>query len=214
MPRNGGLPQAAATGQRRGQTDPHAIECRADRGRHGSAAGNWYASDGPRGPWSALIADEIAWDRSPHADPYIFYSGNYLNFLRAPPAAAGRSVAEVITQSLAAVLDATDELEVALIRVADADGGFVARAPTAPAAVAGDLRRLAAEPPSGGAPLGETLAEAAAWLSGGSVRFGNDDRADRAAFDPLAPGSYRSPFTARLPSGHPRLPDGRPGVER
>ena len=175
--------------------DPHAIECRADRGRHGSVAGSWYASDGPRGPWSALIADEISWDRSPHADPYIFYSGNYLNFLRAPPAAAGRSVAEVITQSMAAVLDATDELEVALIRVTDADGGFVARAPTAPAAIAGDLRSLAAEPPSGGAPLGETLAEAAAWLSGGSVRFGNDDRADNAAFDPLAPGMYRSPFT-------------------
>lgn len=175
--------------------DPYAIECRADRGRHGSAAGPWYASDGPRGPWSGLIADEISWDRSPHADPYIFYGGNYLNYLRAPPSAAGRSVAEVITQSLAAALDATDELEVALIRVGDADGGFVARAPTAPAAVAGDLRRLAAEAPSGGAPLGEALAEAAAWLSGGSVRFGNDDRADRAAFDPLSAGGYRSPFT-------------------
>lgn len=175
--------------------DPHAIECRADRGRHGSAAGTWYASDGPRGPWSGLIADEISWDRSPHADPYIFYGGNYLNFLRAPPTAAGRSIAEVITQSLAAALDATDELEVALIRVAEADGGFVARAPTAPAAIAGDLRRLAAEAPSGGAPLGETLAEATAWLSGSSVRFGDDDRADPAAFDPLAAGAYRSPFT-------------------
>ena len=175
--------------------DPHAIECRADRGRHGSTAGPWYASDGPRGPWSGLIADEISWDRAPHADPYILYSGNYLNFLRAPPAATGRSIAEVITRSLAAALDATDELEVALIRVADAEGGFVARAPTAPAAVADDLRRLTAEVPSGGAPLGETLSEAAAWLSGGSIRFGGDDRADRAAFDPIATGSYRSPFT-------------------
>jgi type IV pilus assembly protein PilY1 len=175
--------------------DAHAIECRADRGRHGSAAGSRYASDGRRGPWSGLIADEISWDRSPHADPYIFYSGNYLNFLRAPPAATGRSVAEVITESLAAALDATDELEVALIRVADADGGFVARAPTAPAAAAVDLRRLAAEAPSGGAPLGEALTEAAAWLSGSSVRFGGDERADRAAFDPIATGTYRSPFT-------------------
>jgi type IV pilus assembly protein PilY1 len=174
---------------------PRAVECRADRGRHGNASGAWYAADGPRGPWSSLGSEEIAWDRSPHADPYIFYGGNYLNFLRAPPAAAGRPVAEVITQSLAVVLEATDELDVALIRVADAEGGYVAMAPTTPAIAAGELRRLATEAASGGAPLGETLAEAASWLSGGSVRFGDDERADRAAFDPLATGNYQSPFT-------------------
>ena len=174
---------------------PRAVECRADRGRHGTADGFWYAADGPRGPWSSLGADEIAWDRPPHADPYIFYSGNFLNFLRASGAPSQRSMAEVITQSLTAVLGATDELEVALIRVAEADGGFVARAPAAAVAAADDLRRLAAEPPSGGAPLGETLSEAASWLLGGVRRFGDDDRADRAAFDPLAIGRYRSPFS-------------------
>lgn len=194
--------------------DPHAIECRVDRGRHGSAAGNWYATDGPHGPWSGQIADEISWDRSPFADPFIFYSGNYLNFLRAPPAAAGRSVADVITQSLVAALEATDDLEVAVIRVADAEGGFVARAPAAPTAAAGDLRRLAAEPASGGAPLAETLAEAAAWLSGGGVRFGADDRADRAALDPLAAGHYRSPFThACRPVTLAYLTAGRPSSD-
>ena len=171
-----------------------AVECRADRGRHGADAGTWYATDGSRGPWSELGANEIAWDRSPHADPYIFYSGNFLNFLRAAKTPAQRSIADVITQSLAAALDATDELEVALIRVAEAEGGFVARAPAAAATAADDLRRLAAEPPSGGAPLGETLAEAASWLSGGRVRFGDDSHADRGAFDPLVAGRYRSPF--------------------
>lgn len=172
-----------------------AVDCRADRGRHGAAAGIWYATDGAVGPWSGLATDEIAWDRSPHADPYILYSGNFLNYLRTSGITAGRSIADVIMQSLSAALDATDELEVALIRVNDADGGYVARASVVAAVAADDLRRLAAEPPSGGAPLGETVAEAASWLSGGMVRFGDDARADRAAFDAPATGRYRSPFT-------------------
>lgn len=171
------------------------VECRADRARHGAGDGLWYATDGPRGPWSAMSSDEIAWDRSPHSDPYILYSGNFLNFLRVAATPVPRSIADVIAQSMTAALDATDELEVALIRVAETEGGFVSRAPVTAAAAAGEFRRIAAESPSGDAPLGETLAEAASWMSSGPVRFGNDARADRAAFDPLAAGQYRSPFT-------------------
>lgn len=178
------------------QDSPRAVDCRADRGRHGAAAGAWYAADGAAGPWSGLAAAEIAWDRSPHADPYIFYNGNFLNYLSAAGISAERSMADVITQSLSAALEATDELEVALIVMDDAEGGYVARASASATVAADELRRLTAAPPSGGAPLGEALAEAASWLAGGVVRFGNDDLADRAAFDPLATGRYRSPFTA------------------
>jgi len=174
---------------------PRAVECYADRGRHGTDDGSWFAADGLQGPWSGVAGDEIAWNRPPHGDPYIFYGGNFLNFLQQPRTGATRSVADWTTQSLASALEATDGLDVALIRTAAADGGFVARAPVAAAAAADDLRRWAAQPPAGGAPLGESLAEAAAWLSGGSVRFGGDEQADPAAFDPLAGGRYRSPFT-------------------
>ena len=173
-----------------------AVECRADRGRHGATSGAWYASDGPEGPWRNSAVEEIAWDRSPHADPYIFFAGNYLNYLNSVRAPVERSIADVTLRSLASALAATEELEVALIRV-DPDGpegGYVARAPVASALAAADLQGFAAEPPSGSAPLAETLAEAAAWLSGGSIRFGTDPRADGAASDPAAPGKYRSPF--------------------
>ncbi len=176
---------------------PQAVECRADRGRHGAGPGSWYASDGPGGPWSDRAASEIGWDRSPHADPYIFYSGNFLNYLRSASLATERPIADVISQSLASALSATEELQVALVRV-DGDGregGFVARAPVDTRLAAADVRLLAGEPPSGGAPLAETLAEAAAWLSGGPIRFGTDERADGAAANPGAPGSYLSPFT-------------------
>ncbi len=174
-----------------------AIECRADRGRHGARSGNWYASDGPVGPWSDSAASEIGWDRPPHADPYVFYSGNYLNYLHSVPLPMDRSIADVISQSLARALTATDELDVALIRVDNdgPEGGYVARAPVESRLAAADVQSFAGEAPSGRAPLAETLAEAAAWLSGGPRRFGTDERADGAAMKPAEQGSYSSPFT-------------------
>jgi len=171
-----------------------AVECRSDRGRHGATAGNWYATDGVDGPWGHAASAEINWDLSPHADPYIFYSGNYLNFLRSPAGLVARPIAELMTRDLAAALDATDELEVALLLAGDG-AGYVARAPAAGALVAEELRRLGTEAPGGDAPLAGTLDEAAAWLSGDPVLLGDDPRADPAAREPGNPGQYRSPFT-------------------
>ena len=91
-----------------------AVECRADRGRHGSVAGDWYAGDGTGDPWTRASAQEIPWDRLPWADPYIFFSGNYLNYLHADVAVTDRSVAEVMSRRLAQALAATAELDVAL----------------------------------------------------------------------------------------------------
>lgn len=173
-----------------------AVECRADRGLHGGSAGTWYASDGPGGPWRGNGIAEIAWDKPPLADPYVFYGGNYLNYLQSRLAQVERPVADVMLRSLSAALAATAELEVALIRV-DPDGpegGYVLRAPIANPLAAAALQDIAREPASGSAPLAETLAEAALWLSGGTVRFGNDARMDTSAIDPSAPARYLSPF--------------------
>ena len=173
-----------------------AVECRADRGRHGATSGTWFASDGPGGPWRDNDTREIGWDSSPHADPYIFYGGNYLNYLQSDPAPAERTVSEVMLRSLSAALSATAELEVALIRVDPdgPDGGYVARAPVASSLAAAELQVIATELPSGSAPLAETLAETAMWLSGGAIRFGTDERMDTAAVDAIAPARYLSPF--------------------
>jgi hypothetical protein len=171
-----------------------AVECRSDRGRHGAIAGDWYATDGVGGPWGPAASTEIGWDVSPHADPYIFYSGNYLNFLRSPGQLVARPIAELMTSDLAAALDATDDLEVALLLAGD-NAAYVAQAPAASALVAEVLRRLANDAAGGDAPLAGTLNEAAAWLSGGPVQLGDDPRADAAARDPGNPARYRSPIT-------------------
>lgn len=173
-----------------------ALECRADRGRHGATAGAWYASGGTGTQWTPVATQEIAWDRPPVSDAVILYAGNYLNYLRGTRAPAGRAVAEVQSRRLAAALAATADLDVALVRVDDdgPDGGYVARAPVPSAAAAAEIATLAAAAPAGSAPLGETLAETALWLAGEPRRFGTDRRADPAAAMPAAPATYRSPF--------------------
>ena len=174
-----------------------AVECRADRGRHGAAPGNWFASDGTETPWTDAATREIAWDRSPLADPYIFYAGNFLNYLRGARATVELTIAELMASQLSQALTATRDLEVALVLVDDdgPEGGYVARAPSANSLVAATVRQLSGTAPAGSAPLAETLVETASWLHAGPKRFGVDQRADPAAASPLAPDRYLSPFT-------------------
>ncbi len=139
---------------------------------------------------------EIEWGRPPFADAHVFYSGNFLNYLRSARAQTDRSIADFAAGRLSRALASTDGLEVALLQVDDdgPDGGYVASAPVPNAAAAALLQSMSAAPPAGSAPLAETLSEAALWLGGGARRFGVDGRADPLAFDSLAAGTYRSPF--------------------
>ena len=178
-----------------------AIECRSDRGSHGSEAGRWYATDGLQGPWNSNPAREIDWQAPPLGDSYTFYTGNYLNYLAAARQERTTTLAEFVTVSLVDAIGATDELDVAMIRLSDrepeAEGGYVALAPVPAATAAAWLATgLADMQASGAAPLAEATIEAAAWLSGAVVRYGNDARTDASALDPANPARYRSPFTS------------------
>ncbi|MSQ92341.1 MAG: hypothetical protein EXR87_05335 [Gammaproteobacteria bacterium] len=176
-----------------------AVECRSDRGRHGREAGPWFAADGPSGPWSGMATAEIDWDAAPHGDPYIFHAGNFLNYLAASSRTTETTLAAAVIAMITGALDSTDELDVALIRYSDrepdAEGGFVMLAPASAAVAAARMPALLAGlSASSGAPLAETMTEVVAWMSGGSVRYGNDARADVAVRDPQDPTHYLSPF--------------------
>lgn len=173
-----------------------AVECRADRGAHGGAAGDWYAAEGTGAPWSQDRAHEIPWDRPPYADPYVFFSGNFLNYLRSAPATSTRPLAEILARRAATALSATAELDVAILRVDDdgPEGGFVARAAVPSGDAATEMLGLAGEPSAGPAPLAETLTEAVRWLAGGSRNFGLDARTDSGSLVSPDANAYRSPF--------------------
>lgn len=184
------------------------LECRADRGLHGGADGDRYAQHGAADPWSATASAEIDWQSAPLGDSYVLYAGNFLNYLQAEPADVDAAAIAVLRNGLGSLASIGDELDLALLRpshdggLADyaGEGGYLLLA-------AGDDRRrlgtIAADIAAAGpAPLGETLAEAAAYLAGAPVIFGDSTHAApgtpaasvdsaRLASDPT---HYASPF--------------------
>ncbi len=207
--RQAGLEPFAADSQRGLQCET-ARDALAIIGFHVAARAAQWRAAAAGGEWAALREDStgavecfadadvaLAWDRSPFADSHIFYTGNYLNWLRTPVPMVEKSYRELLAGSFAA-LRATADVDVAWLRVAHdgGDGGYVAGAPM-PAAQAADLLAgIAAESPgTGGAPLAETLVESALWLSGGAARFGAIAAADSRAFDGNTAGRYQSPFS-------------------
>lgn len=167
-----------------------------------AAAGGYWA---PPAPTSVLAlrcsadgASDIDWNLPPLGDPYLFYTGNYLNWLQSEATPVEEPLASMLVRALATALEAGGELEVAAVLLSQATpgaaGAYVALAP-APAATAAQrlAELLTAESAAGPAWLSTALVETAAWLAGSTVRFGTDARADPEAFADRAAGEYRSP---------------------
>lgn len=184
--------------------------------RHGvfvaARAAQWQA--GPDGGyWAALAtastsavrcsadgATDLDWNAPPLGDAYVFFSGNFLNWLQAAASDAEQPLANVLASALAAALASTVEVDVAIVLGANTapDGAapYVALAATpALAAAARPGTIVTADTAAGSAWLAATLIEAAQWLSGGTSGAAIDPRIDPAALDDAASGSYRTPFT-------------------
>ena len=163
------------------------VECRADAGLHGDGINltKRWAADLGAGPWTTNPAQAITW-ATPANNSYVFYSGNYLNWLyNASTITQSRLkiVRDVATQTVDQ-LAATDNVNVGLMRyssntnggcgnTASAEGGMVLQAVAPVASIAAAMKaNIAALNPSGCTPLSETQYEAYLYLSGGSVRYG------------------------------------------
>jgi len=109
------------------------VECRADRGRHGATDGAWFAAQGNAGPWSAHAAEEIDWNAAPLGDSYLFFTGNYLNYLATAPRSRELARAAWLTESAAIaarvveglaldwrLVDGGDSMEAALTQLVEA----------------------------------------------------------------------------------------------
>ena len=165
--------------------EDHPVECREDRGRHGTTAGAWFAADGPRGPWHSSDADEPRWDAPPLSDAYVFFTGNYLNYLASGERMQMTRLAWLVRR-IADAARSVQGLELALVRLShdglgggdDGRGGMVALAPARlPEAVPTLVSMLEEWLPAGPAPLAETLAEVLRWLAGEPLYFGLDSHA-------------------------------------
>jgi len=197
------------------------VECRADAGVHGDGVIplNLWAADGPLvGPWTPLSALQIGWNANGANNSYVFYSANYINWLR--NASTITQTRMGIVQAVAAQtidqLLAADNTNVGLMRYsnntdggcsteATAEGGMVLRQiQPISAGAAGMKSDIAAFSPDGCTPLSETHYEAYLYLSGGRVDYGINSRRTPSSAQPSvlssrepAPNTslYKSPLT-------------------
>lgn len=159
-----------------------AVECRADRGRHGAAAGTWYAVSGAAGPWSPDAGAEIDWDAPPLSDAYVFFGGNYLNYL----ATATRSVTMPLPQAFAAAAGltaaVTEGLDLAIARPAAEPGRLEILLPPTPMPAASLVTRALADPAvASRSSVASSVAALAQWLSRDGRAFTQACRASTSA---------------------------------
>jgi type IV pilus assembly protein PilY1 len=171
------------------------LECEADQGLDGDGSDTEpYAANGPEGPWAADEAQVPAWNNA-----YTLSDGNWLNW-RADPPTALRTRLEIVQGVVNDVIDGLDGVNVGLMQFNANEGGAVVQA----VADVDDAREQIKDAvnglePLGSTPLSETLYEAALYMRGGNVDYGDvgpDESvaAARVGNDP-AGVRYRAPMS-------------------
>ncbi|NJO13200.1 MAG: hypothetical protein HC872_06760 [Gammaproteobacteria bacterium] len=181
------------------------IECEADAGLHGPDSGDTRRWPADVTQWTNVQADRFDFSANFTNRPFIFYDGNYLNWLRQPPAppASRPSRMDVVKGAASTLVQTVNNVNLGLMRYsANADGGAGELAAEGgmviyPVTSLGQtsrqelVDRINALDPAGFTPMSETLYEARQYFAGDSVLFGRESR--------LWPGSQGG-FDGRFPS--------------
>jgi type IV pilus assembly protein PilY1 len=168
------------------------VECRTDAGQHGNGVNltKLWAADAGNGPWSANSAQQIGWDANGANQGYVFFAGNYINWLN-----NGGTITQTRLQIVQQVAIQTinqlaidDAVNVGLLQFSNntnngcsntltSEGGMVLHemGPVA-ANQAALVAAIAAINADGCTPLSETMYEAYLYLSGGNVDYGLNSR--------------------------------------
>ncbi|MGE0030217.1 MAG: pilus assembly protein [Steroidobacteraceae bacterium] len=188
------------------------VECRADAGLHGDGVDNsrlWAADGTTNGPWSANSAQQITWSANGAGNSYVFYSANYINWLRGTSTTTQTRL-EIMQDVAATTIDqlaASDNVNLGLMRFSNntnsgcfdettAEGGMVLREIGEVAANAALMQAdIAALNADGCTPLSETMYEAYLYLSGGRVDYGINSRRS-----PASGGQQPSILSSRQPA--------------
>ena len=197
------------------------VECKADAGIHGNGVNltkRWAADGAANGPWTGTSSQQITWTQNGANQGYVFYSGNYINWLKNGSTITQtrlQIVQQVATQTINS-LAVDDAVNVGLMQYSNntnngcsntltSEGGMVLRqvGPVAAnqATLVADIAAMNAD---GCTPLSETLYEAYLYLSGNNVSYGiNSRKSPTVPFPSVmssrmpAPdtGKYQSPLT-------------------
>ncbi len=168
------------------------VECRADAGLHGDGvnATRLWAADAANGPWTATSSRQIGWNLNGADRSYVFYSGNYINWLRnASTITQTRlEIVKDVATSTINQLATSANVNVGLMQFSNntnngcsntgtSEGGMVLRemgaVETQAPLLLADIAGLNAD---GCTPLSESMYEAYLYLSGSRVDYGINSR--------------------------------------
>lgn len=170
------------------------VECRADAGDHGDGVDNTrlWASNTDL-PWADTAGEEMGWDTNGAGGSYVFYTGNYINWLNSSPTITQKriEIMQTVAKQTIDQLAVSDSVNLGLMQFSNnttshcsnssAEGGMVIQemGPVAANAAAMKTKIDALDDgslPDGCTPLSETMYEAYLYLSGGAVDFGINSR--------------------------------------
>jgi type IV pilus assembly protein PilY1 len=170
------------------------VECRADAGVHGDGVDttHLWASNTER-PWADTAAEEMGWDTLGAGGGYVFYTGNYINWLNSGGTITQKriEIMQIVAQQTIDQLAVSDSVNLGLMQFSNnttsqcsnssAEGGMVIQemGPVAANAAAMKTKIDALDDgslPDGCTPLSETMYEAYLYLSGGAVDYGINSR--------------------------------------
>jgi type IV pilus assembly protein PilY1 len=168
------------------------VECRADAGIHGDGvnASRLWAADAGNGPWTANAGQQIGWNQNGADRSYVFYSANYINWLRNASTITQTRleiVQDVATSTINQLVTSAN-VNVGLMQFSNntnggcgttgtSEGGMVLRemgpVETQGPLMIADIAGLNAD---GCTPLSESMYEAYLYLSGSRVDYGINSR--------------------------------------
>ncbi|MBT8444049.1 MAG: PQQ-binding-like beta-propeller repeat protein, partial [Gammaproteobacteria bacterium] len=146
------------------------VECRSDRGIHGSGASGTevWAAEGPGGPWSADNSNEPFWSTT-----YSLYDGNWLNWQFTPPSQTTTRL-EAVQQVALLLADNFKSINIGLQRYGRDEGGGIIDAVEDIAVNRQDFKgNVISLTADGATPLSEVYYEAGQYFMGRDVDYGN-----------------------------------------
>jgi type IV pilus assembly protein PilY1 len=170
------------------------VECRIDAGAHGDGVdGNKLWASNTDGPWSDDSAAEMGWNTNGAGGGYVFYTGNYINWLNSGGTITQKriEIMQIVAKQTIDQLAVSDSVNLALMRFSNntsnqcnnssAEGGMVIQEMGPVAANAAAMKTKIdtlddGSQPDGCTPLSETMYEAYLYLSGGAVDYGINSR--------------------------------------
>jgi type IV pilus assembly protein PilY1 len=196
------------------------VECGADAGVHGQngTSSNFYPRNNAGSPWGG--SSTLSWRSI--GNSYRFYTANYLNYRNGTGTPSTMTRLEIVRDVAISLASSLQNVNLGLMRYnTTAEGGYVMHAiediATSRSSIVSTLQGFDPDDGTNGTPLSETLYEAANYLTGGQVVYGDQGapgNSDDAARTSAGSKDYKSPIEYQCQKNYVvYLTDGAPTVD-